>query len=202
MKSLLLLVISFAALTPAMSQERLPRAEALKYACYLCLDLKQMLDTPIPTDPDVKRPVAIRGGNRGGLLLPEAKLSAEVFTKATGSVLPLAQLWLVNVAPMKEGQVVSADKLKKVEVKAESNEATAYCCALGVQKNSAGAFELLVYGKGKEPLVHTALKSFSGSTDSEAPCDMTAEVQDNGALVTLKILGKYQASFMLGEAEP
>ena len=72
---------------PALAQDKLPREQALKYALVASGNLKEMLNTPIPTDPDVKRVVVVRDGDYGGMLLPEAKLSAAgcARAKATSS---------------------------------------------------------------------------------------------------------------------
>ncbi len=136
------------------------------------------------------------------MLLPESKLTAEILAKAGKEVISIGQLWLVKVAPMDEGKVVPVDKLKGVEVRAEDQKATAFCCALATRKNSAGGLDLLVFGKGKEPILRTPLKDATSQNSIESPLDMSAERTDAGAEVTLKVLGKYQAKFMVGEAEP
>ena len=69
-------------LSTAHAQQSAPREEALKAAFLLSADLKQMLSTPIPTDPNVKRAVAVRGGERGSLVMPECKLSEDSLAKA------------------------------------------------------------------------------------------------------------------------
>ena len=201
MKSFFAIALWLAVLVPLQGQERLPRQEALKYAFFLSVDLKQLLDTPIPTDPDVKRPVALRDGEYGGLLLPESKLTVEALTKVGKEVAPVGQLWMVKVAPMKDGQVIPARRMKEVEVRAGSESGMAFCCALGTQKDPNGALELLVYGKDKEPLLRVPLKAVTSQKSLETPCDLTSARKDDGAELTLTLLGKYEASFMVGAAE-
>lgn len=126
------------------AQERLSREEALKYAFFTSVDLNEMLKTPIPTDPDVKRPVAMKDADHGGMVLPEAKLSADTFANAGKKVKSVGQLWLVKLAPMNEEVVVSKAKLRTVHVRAGDQETDAVCCALCVCKslfeNSITAF--------------------------------------------------------------
>ena len=129
MKTIITATVLITGLLAARAQERLPREEALKYACYASLDLKAMLGTPIPTDPDIKRPVAVRHDNHGLMVLPEAKLSAQTFAAAGEAVKPVGQLWLVNLAPMRDGQVVSSASLRMVHVRGGDQEADAACCA-------------------------------------------------------------------------
>ena len=82
MKTTTIAAVLLTGVLAVQAQERLPREEALKYAFIVSANLKEMLNTPIPTDPDVKRPVALRDGDYGGMVLPEAKLTAEKLAKA------------------------------------------------------------------------------------------------------------------------
>lgn len=184
---------------PVLAQEKLSREESLKYAFIACSNLKEMLDTPIPTDPDVKRPVAVRDESYGGLALPESRLSADTFAKAGKDVVAVGQLWLVKLAPLNAGEAVPADKLRKVHINHGDQEADAVLCALGVQKNSEGALQLLVYGKGKQPVLQVPLKSISAAQDS--PIDVSAERKDQGGEITLKFVGKYEATFMVTDPD-
>jgi len=56
---------------------------------------------------------------------------------------------------------------------------------------------LLIYGKDKEPVLRVPLKALSAP--QENPIEMSAEARDNSGLVTLKLVGKYQASFTVTE---
>ena len=60
MKPIFTAAVLFAAVTGIQAQERVSREECLKYAFVATANLKEMLKTPIPTDPDVKRAVAVR----------------------------------------------------------------------------------------------------------------------------------------------
>jgi len=199
MKTIITATVLCLGLFATLAQERLSREEALKYAFFTSADLKEMLKTPIPTDPDVKRPVAIRDADHGGMILPETKLSADTFANAGKEVKPVGQLWLVKLAPVNEGVVVSKARLRMVHVRAGDEETDAACCALGVCKNGDRGLELLIYGKDKEPLMRVPLKSISSQQDN--PIEMSCERQDNKALVTLKFLGQYEVTFAVTEPE-
>ncbi len=200
MKSILIPLLTLLACLPLWSQERLPRAESLKYAFFLSVELRDLLGTPIPTDPDVKRPVAVRAGDRGALLLPEAKLTEQALKSAAG-IVPVGQLWLVKAAPVADGQPVPSSKLRLIEVKAEAGQATAACCALAVSRNADNALQLLVYGKEKEPLLKVPLTPAAAETNPDTPLDLSVERTDNGGKLTLKLPGKFQAAFAVAEAE-
>jgi hypothetical protein len=200
MKRTLIAAVLLTGLLAAQAQERLSREEALKYAFFTSVDLKEMLLTPIPTDPDVKRPVAMRDDEQhGGMILPEAKLSADTFAKAGKEVASVGQLWLVKLAPMNEGEVVSKAKLRTVHVRAGDQEADVACCALGVCKDASRGLELLIYGKDKEPLTRVPMKSISSQQDN--PIEMSSERKDDRGLVTLRFLGKYEVTFAVTDPE-
>jgi len=190
---------ALAALGTARAQERLPREEALKYAFFLTADLKAMLGTPIPTDPDVKRPVAVRDGDYGGMVLPECKLSAEAIAKAGSSVVPVGQLWMVKLVPLVDGSPVAESRLRRVHVQAGDSEGDVPCCALGVRKAGDDRLELLVYGKTTDPLLRVPLKSISAT--QEVPIDLDGERTDEGGRISLKFFGRYQATFMVTDPD-
>ncbi len=199
MKRTLIAAVLLTGLLAVQAQEKMSRQETLQIAFYTSLDLKAMLNTPIPTDPDVKRPVAIKDGDYGGLVLPETKLSADTFADASKEAKSVGQIWLRGLAPMNAGEVVPASKLRTVHVNAGGQEADAVCCALGVCKDANGGLELLVYGKDKEPVTRVALKSISGQQDN--PIELSAERKDDSGVLTLKFLGKYEAAFSVTAPE-
>ena len=192
MKKSILLAALAATLAAAQAQQSVPRDELLKVAFMVSLDLKQMLNTPIPTDPDVKRPVAVREGDHGAMVLPETKLSADTFAKAGQEVLPLGQLWLRKLTPQCDGQAAKPEKLRVVTVETGDRSEAAVLCALGLRKGAEGKLELLVFGKDKEPLLRAPLKAIS--VPQENPIELAAELQGDGARLTLRFAGKYEAS--------
>jgi hypothetical protein len=184
---------------PAPAQEQLPRAEALKYAFAVAADLGQMLQTPVPTDPDLKRPVAVREGDYGGMVLPEAKLTAAALQNPGQAGIPVGQLWLLKLVPMKDGQPVPAGSLRFVDVSSEEGSAQVPCCALVVRSTGGDGRELVVLGKDKTPLLTAPLKAISKTQNN--PIEMTADRKEDGGLITLRLLGKYEASFMVTDPD-
>jgi hypothetical protein len=201
MRSMLAVALLLSLPGMVQAQEPLPREEALKAAFRVCLDLPKMLDTPIPTDPDVKRPVGVHADNRGLMVLPESKLSLVDVAKGGLEALPVGQLWLLRLVPVVASQPAKAEQLKIVTFGGDKEPTTVALCALGIRKAADGKPELLVYGKGKEPLLHAALAKISGDGKQANPIEVSAEQQGDGALVTLKILGAYTATFPVGVSE-
>jgi hypothetical protein len=200
LKSTLLVAAAVAGLSPAEAQDQLSRSEALKYAFIVSANLGEMLQTPIPTDPDVKRPVAARDGEYGAMVLPETKLNLAAFAKPGKEGIAVAQLWLLKLVPMNDGQPVPSDKLRIVSVNSDEGYARVPCCALGVRNQPDGdGLELLVYGKDKKPVLTVPFKSISRTQENVV--DMEAERKDDGGLLTLRFLGKYEASFMVTDPD-
>ncbi len=184
---------------PAVAQEALPRAEALKYAFAVAADLGEMLKTPVLTDPDIKRPVALREGDYGGMVLPECKLAASSLEQPGKEGVPVGQLWLLKLVPMKDGRPVPADSLRFVDVSTDEGSARVPCCVLVVRSTADKTPELIVLGKDKTPVLTAPLKAISQTQDN--PIEMTAERTDDGGLVTVRILGRYETSFMVTDPD-
>jgi hypothetical protein len=184
---------------PAVAQEQLSRAESLKYAFAVAADLGEMLHTPVPTDPDIKRPVAVRENDYGALVLPEAKLTAAALQKPDQAGIPVGQLWLLNLVPMRDHQPVAGDRLRFVHVTSPEGSAKTPCCVLMVRSTDNGGLELLVLGKDQTPLLTAPLKPITQTQDN--PITMTAERESDGGLITLRLLGKYEVSFMVTDPD-
>jgi hypothetical protein len=193
MKSTVITLALLSTVALASAQERLPRDQALKYACLVSMDLKQLTETPIPTDVDIKRPVALHDGDFGGMILPEAKLTAQQIAGAKSDIVPIGQLWLLNLTPMRDGEAILAERLRLATVSDKGNDVQVPQCALGVKRNDAGGLELLVFGKSKEPLVKAPLKVLENKA-SQPGIEIEAERESSSGRVTLTIVGKYQAS--------
>lgn len=196
MKKALIALVLGAILPLVSAQEHLPRTEALQYAFLVSTDLSQLLGTPIPTDVDLKRVVAMRDGDYGAMVLPEAKLSAETFAKAGDKFVPVGQLWLHKLTPMRNYWGVPNHELRLASVPYDEGVATVPQCALGVRRND-GKMELGVFGNSKEPLLVVPLKPVQAK--QQQPVEMSAERTDDGGRITLRFLGQYEASLMVTE---
>lgn len=181
-------------LSLAQAQERLSQEEALQYAKAVGANVPQLNGTPIPTSVDLTKPVAMRDGEFGGMVLPQSKLTEDALAKPGDKIVAVGQLWLLKLAPVQDGTPVDAAKLRIATVKTEEgDEVKAPQCALGVGQNPKGELELLIFGKDKEPVLKTPLKKIEGKEG--LPLELNAERTSEAAKVTLRILGKYEASF-------
>ena len=198
-KKLPLIILTLgAALNQLPAQEQLPREQALKYAYAASVNLEQLQGTPIPTDVDVKRPIVLVDGEYGGMFLPEAKLTAEGIAKTSDKVAPIGQLWLHKLTPMVDNQGIGSEKLRMAKVTGEDGtEVRVPQCTLGVRRNASGTLEVLLYGKGTEPLVTAPV---SAATDKAGQGITLARERDySGGELTITLFGKYKAKLSFTE---
>ncbi len=180
------------------AQEVVPRDEALKASFGLWYSLGKMDDLPLKVDVDIKYPYGMAKGDLGMIVIPETKV-ADVISKAGETVLPLGQLWMRGLAPEAEGKVVPNGQLKLVDVTIKDNSASVVLCTLGVRKTEKKGLELVIYGKGKEPLKAVAMKAVKGK--QEFPIELTVVPGNENAEVTLKLAGQYEATITVGKQE-
>jgi hypothetical protein len=198
MKNGLIALTLVTTLQAVVAQEHLSRAETLKFAFLVSQDLTQLTGTPIATDVDVKRATAMRDGDYGAMVLPEAKLAPDALAKANTEAVPVGQLWLHRLTPMRDGWAVPSDELRLVDVPHDEGTTAVPQCTLGVQRKASGQLELAILGKSKKPLVTVPLKPVE--TKQSLPIEMMAErVDDSSGRITLRILGRYEASLPVTE---
>ena len=193
----ILSIVAASALTQA--QDALPLEDALKYAFAVCADMKNIQQTAIPTDPDVKRPVVLRDGEYGLMVLPESKLNAAALEAAGDKVVPIGQLWTHKLAPVKGGSLLTSDLYNVISVRTDEGGIEAPMFALGFRKTSDGKGEVLLFGKGKEPVVVAEAKPATKTQDNWI--DLSVERLSDRGVVTLSILGKYTATVDLTDPE-
>ena len=183
--------------TGVRAQEILPREEAMRLALLATLQAPSSMDTPIQVDADLKRPLAGHDGEYGLLILPETKLTAAVIEAAGKQPIPLGQLWLRKLTPMCDGSPVDSSRLRMVNVRHEGESMRVPLCLLGARKTEAGTLELVVYSKGKEPLVRVPLTK--AERTQALPIEMAVERESDSGRLTLQIAGKFQATIQVTE---
>lgn len=199
MKTSLLTLAFAASLAFTCAQEKLSREEALQYARIVSTDSNQLKSTPIVTDLDLNQPVVVKDEDYGGMVLPQKGLKVETVAAAGGTAIPIGQLWLHKLTPMRDGQPISSDKLRMARVKSDEGEITVPQCTLAVRKSAAGALELLILGKSTDPILTAPLKPID--LKQTTPLDIEGEREGEHGKMTLNLLGKYQAVVRMTELE-
>ena len=181
----------------AQAQEMLSREEAMRYALVAALHEPATFQAPIRVDADLKRPVAGHDGDYGALILPETKLSAATFEGQGGGILPVGQLWLRRLTPMVDGYAVDASRLQMVNISHEGEYVRVPFCLMGAGRTKDGGLELLVFGKGKEPILRVPMKKVDRT--QSMPIEVRAERESESGRVTLQFVGRYEATFSVTE---
>ena len=179
------------------AQEVLPREEALKYAFMAALHEPAPAQAPIRVDADLKRPFVGYEGEYGVLALPETKISAAAFQALGKDVIPVGQLWLRRLTPMAGGSPVGSGELQVVRVQHEGESARVPMCLLGARRTESGGLELLVYGRGKEPLVRVPLAKVEHK--QTVPIEVSGERDSDSGRLQIHLVGQYRAEIQVTE---
>ncbi len=158
MKITLVLCSLVATATFARAQEKVSLDNAQKGARLLTETAGKISDAPFKLEGDLDRPDALKAGAVRILVIPDQKLTAELLAKIGKTVTPLGQLWMLAVAPAKDGKVVANDKMRVVSVTRDDKESKILLLFLGIEKSEKGEMELAIYGKDKEPLLRLPLE--------------------------------------------
>lgn len=193
MKPLFTIVSALALAGFATAQESLPLDEAQKIARKLAGTANAFSDQPFTVDADGDKPSGLKGGEAGVIVLPDKRLSAETLANAGKTFTPVGQFWSHKITLTTGGKVVASDKLRIATVGDGERSLEVQLFLLGVTKNEKGALELVVFGKGSEPLFRVALEKRGGGKQ-EFPIEVSGRGTGEGsALLTLNLLGQYSA---------
>jgi hypothetical protein len=184
----------------ASAQERVPQDHAEKIAHLLVEQAAKQADLPFPSEADPHKPFAIHSAGRAAVIIPAKGLSADALARAGKDITPVGQLWFRQIAPYAAGKVTPNDQLRIVTVRANGEDHALPLCLLGVRKSDKGEPELLVFGKGKEPLLRLPLQKIDRK--QELPIELEAKRDGDTARLTLNLLGKYQAVLPVAEQAP
>ena len=197
-KTFLLIATLTAALGFAQAQEVVPQDEAMKASLALWYASGDLSDLALKVDPDIKYPYGVAKKDIGMIVIPETKV-AEVLAKAGEKVLPIGQLWLKGLVPEVDGKTVADSDLKLVEVTVKEDSASVILFTLGVKKSEAKGLELVVYGKGKEPLLTAPFKAIKAKQAN--PIELEVVPGGGNAKVIIRVAGQQEASFAVGRQE-
>ncbi len=186
-----------AALLPAGAQDLLSREDTLKLAAAVTLQTPSTADAPLVVDTDLKRGLAGYDGEYGALLLPETKLTSDAIQAAGKQPVPIGHLWLKKLTPVVNGDPVGAGRLRMVDVRHDGEDLRVPLCLLGVRRGVSDALELVVYAKGKEPLLAVPLSKIDRK--QELPIEIGVDRESDSAQLHLYLGGKFRATLTVTE---
>ena len=182
--------------TSAFAQEiqQVPADQAGKIARKVTAALGSPGDAPFAVDADVSKPSGIKASGDAGLLaIPDRKLTPENVAGAGKDITAVGQLWMRNVAPSVNNAAPDPAKLRVVKVSDIDKEVNVEVYYLGIIRTDAGAIELGLYAKDKQPLVKAPLvKTDAPANTTPIALDGHKEGENTGVLV-ITVFGSYKA---------
>lgn len=178
------------------AQEPVSLDRAREFARHLVESAGNLSASVVRVDADVLNPVGIRAGESGALVVPDRNLTASILENAGSTPVAVGEIFLRNVTLAVDGKPVEKSKLQHISVVMQEQKVEVPIYLLAAAKSAEGNLELLVFGKGAEPLARTRLGKVASKT--KMPIELAAEKQDeNSGLLTLNIVGQFEAELLL-----
>jgi hypothetical protein len=193
LRILVLTIPSALLVVSALAQEAVPLDEAQRGARIVTDALGTVSDAPFKLEVDVSKPQAIKAGRVGLMVIPGKDFTSASLEKIGSDIIPLGQLWTLNVSLGKEGQATPKEDLRFLTVSEGDRTENVQLYYLGVSKNSEGKLDLTVFAKGSEPLLKLPLtKGLSSEPSQLFPIEITGKKEDdNTGILSLDIIGGY-----------
>jgi hypothetical protein len=198
----LLGLVAVATFSPALhAQDSIEIDEARKAARKLSEAGARISDAPFAVDVDLDKPQGIKASGVGLIVLPDRKCSSELLAAANSAITPLGQLWTLKLAVATDGKATAAEKLRRFTVGDGEKEREVSLYYLGATKSAAGELELVVYGKGEQPLIRVPINK-RVAAKQEYPIEVSgAKNDENTATLSLRLFGEYDARLQLTRDE-
>jgi hypothetical protein len=175
----------------AVLTDRFSPTAATVVARYLSNLPVEQNNLPIKVQPDTEKPCVLMNAEALAAVVPDCRLSLEVLRTAGPKIIPIGELWLRNLALAPAAKAVSEEKLQIVSAGPGRDP---YCLyLLGVRKTGGSASGLVVYSKGREPLLEIPLEQ--AETEQDAPITLAGvNGEDETGVILVNVLGKHQAA--------
>lgn len=147
-------------------------------------------------DGDGAKAFGMKAKDHAAVIIPNKGLTAESFKKLDKEVLVLGQLWLARLAPAVDGKPVPNSSLRLVKFVEKEKEQNLPLQLLGVQKTGE-KIELVVYAKGKEPLLRLPLTRTDFKQELPLELDMR-KLSDDLGIIDINIFGQFNAGLTVG----
>ncbi|MHA3772769.1 hypothetical protein ACXR0O_14645 [Verrucomicrobiota bacterium sgz303538] len=178
------------------AQEPVPLDRAREFARSLSESAASLKDAPVHVDADVLNPVGLHADDRGVLVVPDRNLTANALNSGGSELIPVGELFLRNVGFAADGKLLPTEKLQHITVAMQDRKVEVPIYLLAAKKDTEGKLELLIFGKGSEPIVRARMGKVASK--AKMPIELTAEKQgDNSGMLTLNIAGQYEAELLL-----
>jgi hypothetical protein len=181
-------------------QEPVNEQDTFKYSIFLGAFSSNQKDPSFKMAPDAPKASAVHKGDQVAILIPDEAFTEEKFSKVSDKeVTPLGQIWLRELTPQVDGKPVESDKLRTVTIPIGKEPLVAQLYYAGLQKNSKGEVELVVYGTGKEVLARPVFASHEEQGAKPVMVGMEAP-EEKPMLVTVSLFGKHRVKMEVAGA--
>ncbi|HEX5176723.1 MAG TPA: hypothetical protein VFV83_06835, partial [Chthoniobacteraceae bacterium] len=193
-------LILFAIVSSSVAQEAVPIEEAREGARKANATIALEKENRLQIDADVEKPVAIRGGAVALMIVPDKRLNAGQLATLKGELLPVAQLWTRNASVQVNGESAKRDQVRVIGVDDGFKKAEVELYLIGAKKNESGASELLLFAKGKEPMLRLPIASGTDPASAQTlPIELTGrKTGDTSGVLTLRFAGGQSAEIAVG----
>ena len=184
------------------AQESIGPEEGQKVARKLTETLGTPGDAPFAVDADVEKPQGLKANGAGVMVIPDRQLTADRLAHLEGTIVPVAELWMLKVSVATEGKPVASDRLRLVTISDNEKSREVQLYYVGATKNEKGVTELVVFAKGKEPILRVDLDKHATPLSQAFPIELQAEKSgEDQAKLHLGILGQFSATLPVVKAE-
>jgi hypothetical protein len=186
--------------SPLLAQEAVPLQDARDGARKANAVIAAEKELPLRVEADVEKPVAIRGGAVILMVVPDKRLTPGQLGALSTEVAPVAQLWTRNASLQINGEPAKRDQVRLIDVHEDFKNNDVELYLVGARKSENGAAELLLFGKGTEPLVRIPVApAKEGVSAQTAPIEITGRKSDeNSGVLKLTFAGGQSAEIPLG----
>jgi hypothetical protein len=186
----------------ATAQERIAPEDAVKYAKICVASSAKQPGLQIPVQPNAEKPFGLQKENMGAMVIPNRGLSAaglEKLARMAKDAGPVGQLWMRNLTVIQDDKPTPNDKLRLLTVNVDDRDHSLSLFLLGVRAKGNDGLELVVYAKDKKPLLVVPVKKIS--QEQEMPVELEGKEENDRGILTIKIVGRYQAEIPVTRQE-
>lgn len=156
---------------------------------------------PLPMEVNAERAAGMKIKGYGTVVLPAKGLSKEALSKAGKDVVPVGQLWMARLVPAANGMPLPNEMLRAIKVTIDQEESTLQLLMLGLRKKADDGIELVLFAKGKDPVLTLPLRKTDRTQELPVELDMRSGTESLG-LIDIYILGQFQAALPVAESQP
>jgi hypothetical protein len=193
MKSALFALLALSLPVTLLADDAIPPERAHRGAKMANEALGKVPDAVVAIDADTDHAQGIGGSGVGALVVPDRGFSGDKVASVGEQPVALGQLWMLAIAPAHGSGAPARENVRTVSIQTDNDILRPQVYLLALGKGADGKAEVLVYGKGKEPIVRAALKPATVNFQNNPLEVMGTKDSDDSGHLTLFIAGQHSA---------